>query len=649
MSLSSSPKNFRTNLTSRRNRTVKKNIKSLAIDYCKKLYHKLYSEPSQGLLEQIRKNSIELNLDKLCVNDISIISELINKYSFFNNISVSINEKVKSKKTVSLKYTKNIMSEFDKFLLEKEKKMKIKHFKTMIKKLIWSLSKHLSNSKSIKKLIIHHLSLEPNYYREIANGLKLNESLEKLSLTNIKIPLDSYEVIIESLLSHNLISILDLSNDNLSDKCGKILSRLIIRSAQRRDQVIWYYSLRNELPINNDYKKGLISINLSNNNLGHDSAEYICSALILDQYIRLINLRKNKFNALSCKKFIYMMRKNLSILTIDLRDNPGYDNIIHSRLVMKMSKNIRFLYHQYKKGLYSKKEFENYKQYIETSFFDVNIPKQIVDFYNENIYENIEEKKDNKNYKNMNNCNKSPKKNEQTNFSNLNNLKEENNKLYSENLKLKKELVELKAKKLKDELCTKKKNDEDTNENSSSTERDYKKVEDLISKLNKLMDKIEKKKIKKKSNSTYKQTKNDNLSTNISSKQKNFIKKKDIKVLNKDNINKIIDKNNKKEEVKNNNIIISKKFNEKNEYDEEDDSHLEDENGNIYNLDDLTEQEKMAIIQQQLFLQKLQEEAEERGEKFNIEEYIEALEKQEQEELDEIPGKKHPKKLNKSF
>ena len=89
MSLSSSPKNFRTNLTSRRNRTVKKNIKSLAIDYCKKLYHKLYSEPSQGLLEQIRKNSIELNLDKLCVNDISIISELINKYTFFNNISVT--------------------------------------------------------------------------------------------------------------------------------------------------------------------------------------------------------------------------------------------------------------------------------------------------------------------------------------------------------------------------------------------------------------------------------------------------------------------------------------------------------------------------------------------------------------------------------
>ena len=50
------------------------------------------------------------------------------------------------------------------------------------------------------------------------------------------------------------------------------------------------------------------------------------------------------------------MRNNLSILTIDLRGNPGYDNYIHSRLVMKMSKNIRYLYQQYKKGQYSEEE-----------------------------------------------------------------------------------------------------------------------------------------------------------------------------------------------------------------------------------------------------------------------------------------------------
>ena len=37
---------------------------------------------------------------------------------------------------------------------------------------------------------------------------------------------------------------------------------IIIRQLQRKDQIIWSYGLRNEFPFNNDYIKGLISINL---------------------------------------------------------------------------------------------------------------------------------------------------------------------------------------------------------------------------------------------------------------------------------------------------------------------------------------------------------------------------------------------------
>ena len=99
--------------------------------------------------------------------------------------------------------------------------------------------------------------------------------------------------------------------------------------------------------------------------MGNNSAELIANALGTDQYLRAIYLNDNKIENPSCKKFIYMMRKNLCLLTIDLRNNPGYDEYIHSRLVMKMSKNIRYLYQQYKKGEYSEEEFENYKEFID--------------------------------------------------------------------------------------------------------------------------------------------------------------------------------------------------------------------------------------------------------------------------------------------
>ena len=86
---------------------------------------------------------------------------------------------------------------------------------------------------------------------------------------------------------------------------------------------------------------------------------------------------------------------------------------------------------------------------------------------------------------------------------------------------------------------------------------------------------------------------------------------------------------------------------EKDKKEESSDTHFIDENGNVFNIDDLTEEEKMIIIQQQLILQKLQEEAEARGEQFDPHEYIEFLEKQAKEE--EEKDIKNDGKLNKSF
>ena len=83
---------------------------------------------------------------------------------------------------------------------------------------------------------------------------------------------------------------------------------------------------------------------------------------------------------------------------------------------------------------------------------------------------------------------------------------------------------------------------------------------------------------------------------------------------------------------------------------ESSDSHFVDENGNVHNFDDLSDEEKMIILQQQLILQRLQEEAEARGEQFDPQEYIEYLEKQaKEEEENELNEQQSQNKLNKSF
>ena len=728
MSLSAPKNNINNlNLTQRTHRFSRKNPKLLAIEDCKKLYQKYYAYPSTNLLNQLNENHLTLFLDKLNYKDIAVIKELLMKYFYFQKIEIFPTDPNKPDPTTTRRCRPPPLTESEKYQLERNKKYTELNIKHMIYKLIISVSKHISTSNSLTTLSINGIELNAKYCEYLSKGVLNNKQLESLSITNSKMPLNSYELLIECLLNHTLLSYLDLSNNNFGDKYGKIISRLIIRQFQRRDQIIWSYGLRNEIPLNHDYRKGLISINLNGNNLGIDSAECISSALYSDQYIRAVFLNNNKMDTSSCKKFIYMMRKNLSILTIDLRGNPGYDVSIHSRLVMKMSKNIRYLYQQYKKGEYTEEEFENFKFFIDVSFFDVDIPQTVVEFYNSHLPENTDEnenkdiyneskniKTDIENNKVINDKKQEKEKEENDINHKINDISkneieinpnksmsilEENKKLYDENIKLKKQIIELKAKNLR-RLLSREGEENNNNENreskesnSSDIDKDYHKVENLINELNELVNKIEKKKSKKKE-----KNKEDNKFINNNNKKKdNIIEKeeKDNKKYNKeivsdeielkkekeiitstDNKNKINsdlkeNKNNINTNNMNNNNVINKKeennndgnkkdemvstyqqmnvepTEEKDKKEESSDTHFIDENGNVFNIDDLTEEEKMIIIQQQLILQKLQEEAEARGEQFDPHEYIEFLEKQAKEE--EEKDIKNDGKLNKSF
>ena len=717
------PKKYKSanSLTKRSKTYDKKNKKTSAIEECKKLYSKYYSYPPNSLLKQFNNKYLKLFFDNSSINDIIILSKVLSEFYFLQSIQISPNDPEKPEEIPpKRKYKPDWISREEKKKKLKEKKIKEEKYKTMFNKLIFSLAKHISKSKELISLSLNKLEFNEKYCQSLSKGITSNNSLQNLSITNSKLDLNSYEILLESLLNQNALTFLDLSDNNFGDKYGQMISRIIICHSQRRDQVIWFYSLRNELPPSNEYKKGLMFINLNGNNLSRDSAECLSSVLYSDQYIRAIYLNNNKFDNQSCKKFIYMMRKNLSLLTIDLRSNPGYDEDIHHRLVIKMSKNIRYLFQQYKLGEYTEDEFEQLKEFIDISFFDVDIPQNVVEFYNNNLPQttnDIDDKEENdesyeeykKNFKTEIDTNKINKiknkifnKNERgeevdreadtIGYSINTNIMEENKKLYAENLKLKKQIVELKAKNLKESKYNNLniKINQDSKENKinkteSILEDDYNKVENLINELNELMNKNEQKKIKQ-DNEKNKNTKNEIIkenNTNQINEKKTKEKKSEIKdiikkeQLNNNNIN--INDNNKnkiiKEEEKNSNDekdtknevlnyknqILNVELTEENKTKEKnkdkdkdkessDDSHFVDDEGNVHNLDDLTDEEKMIILQQQLILQKLQEEAEARGEQFDPQEYFEFLERQAKEdEEEELNQKNGDNKLNKSF
>ena len=766
----------------------KKNPNVLAHEESKRIYQTQGTYPNTKFLKQLNTEKIELYLNSLNPADVAVISKILPKYTYFQQLILGAFEPRPAQPQIPMSNynTQKHRSSKSSGKLAKRSKNNIKESDRALfkQKIFTAAEKNLIISKNILLLSLLSFKIDVKLAKILSKGILDNKSLQYLSMNNCVLSVETFEILLKGVLTHEILRFLDLSNNKLGDNYCPMIARIIQRQTQRRDQIVWSYQLRNELPSDNNYKIGLISLNLHGNYLGTKSAKLISDSLNNDQYIRYIDLSKNYFDNSACKSFVHMMRKNSTLLTVDLRDNSGYDEFINPRIVMKMSKNIKILYSQYQNGEYSEEEFEYLKGFIDISFFDVDIPQEIVQYYNNNIQQtadninnnNLVEKnnpqKNNIKNKDMNQIidnNKKVNNDEEQEVDDINNNEMEqeqeqeidnikmnkeipnkkvNNKsdkkindiesnlayqknqnLIQENLKLKQEIQELKAKNLQSDFS---KDKEKQTEEEKDLENYYNRANQIIDTLNEVMAKLqqhkdkndnninineinnlienkknqiiqeeqnlinEKQNIKKNDNSDNKDNKiiddkNNDVTDDIKNKKNMFIKeKKDDKIKaqkeNENNKNKNININNeakinnnniqlnqnkkeeiqlnKKEEQKNNFIQENKekviKAEELNKKEEEEklkeetsnkkelNEYEEEEDEGDFNLDNLTEEEKMALIQQREILLKLQEEAEARGEHFDIQEYLAQLAEQSEEE-DEFGKQDKSDKLNKSF
>ena len=596
----------------------KKSPKILAIEEAKKIYQNQGVYPNSKFLKQLNTDKLDIYLNILNPSDILAISKILSKYTYFQQITLSpfepkVPQSSNSKSSMYSQKNRNSKS----LGKPSKKKNNIKESdKALFKQKLFSATeKNLIITKNLLSLALISFKIDQKLAKILSKGIIDNKTLQYFSLNNSVLSVESFEILLKGILSHEIIRFLDLSNNKFNDNYCPMISRIIQRQAQRRDQIVWSYQLRNELPSDNNYKIGLISLNLHGNYLGAKSAKLISDSLNGDQYIRYIDLSKNLFDNSACKLFVHMMRKNNTLLTVDLRDNSGYDEFINPRIVMKMSKNIKYLYSQYQSGEYTEEEFEYLKGFIDISFFDVDIPQEIVQYYNNNIQKNTEninnniinnnniEKKNNikevndenmniinnpENKNNMNedkkniniknnindnnniiekeelqnndniksnktNINKNINKFDKNKINNLdNNAYQKNQNLIQENLKLKQEILELKAQNLQN-MFTKEVGVPNPNKEEKDLENYYNRANEIIDTLNAVMAKLQQYKDKDKNDLNNKD--NNNL-ININ-EINNLIQNNKNALKNEDkNINNEIKEN---KEIKDNNNITKPK------------------------------------------------------------------------------------------
>ena len=92
---------------------------------------------------------------------------------------------------------------------------------------------------------------------------------------------------------------------------------------------MWVSSLREGGPKGTDpISKGIIEINLERNNLDDNFAKDLAYFLKYDTWLRSINLKNNKMTNTGIKEFLDLLEKNISLFTLDLRGNPGFNRKI---------------------------------------------------------------------------------------------------------------------------------------------------------------------------------------------------------------------------------------------------------------------------------------------------------------------------------
>ena len=262
----------------------KKNVNDLAIEECKKLYSKNCAKLNPYVINQLKKDKLNIYLNNLKTKDLTIISKLLSKYFYFKHIELSPfdpeKEDCAKKRKTRLKERPSTANEFSK--INKPKSALEKEKNNNINKILMGISRYLSLSDNIISLSLNSIMISKDSAKYLAQGLLDNKTLQGLNINYCIISLESYELFLKSLLKHEIIEYLDLSNNNFNDKYGEMIALIISSQTQRRDQIIWASGLRNDFPSINDYSRGLVSINLRGNKLGKYSADCISKALSYD-------------------------------------------------------------------------------------------------------------------------------------------------------------------------------------------------------------------------------------------------------------------------------------------------------------------------------------------------------------------------------
>jgi len=182
------------------------------------------------------------------------------------------------------------------------------------------------------------------FSKELIEGLngilKTSTGLEVLRFSSCVFPGDKRFDRLATVLSLNqTLETLDFSDCGLTNRLTSSIRKIISGHAKRRDENIW---LRDEQDRTSETSvKGLLQLVLAKNSFNDQFVSDVLPVLNYDQYLRAIDLSGNCIKVNGIINLIGWLCTARNVVNLDLRENPGYTDAIHKRLMRELVRNIK--------------------------------------------------------------------------------------------------------------------------------------------------------------------------------------------------------------------------------------------------------------------------------------------------------------------
>lgn len=244
--------------------------------------------------------------------------------------------------------------------------LKLSRWSGVTVKLTKALAGTLQGSVALTELRLVGLKLGKLGWKGLAEGLVAACPVEYLAVNYCQMNDAALELLIPGLKSLERLRKLDLSNNQLSDKCGFFLSRLINIHCFRKDEISWLNNLRSGANTPASPPTSLQEICIANNKISDKSVFDLCHALSFDSCVQALDLRRNPVSEEGGRELISMIRSNSSLLLLDIRETGLRDVKLLYELLKKLRRNIN-----HSKTNLSKKRLSEYLEKLREAENDL--------------------------------------------------------------------------------------------------------------------------------------------------------------------------------------------------------------------------------------------------------------------------------------